>query len=245
MKKIFLDSGLRITTAEDFKCKVFGADQCGALKTNLSLNCTNLTFLWENIFCDEEKSSANWHDKIRTSVRSERNSGQEGVNRNNCFIRSRHSSVDSSVSSILKSRVQITSIPSILFSIYSLLYCICHCIEKRKKVNKKRPGLAYFSTNRRKTYHGGSPVVSLLAVYSDDLSSNLTDAYSFFDQNVVWNEQKEAEVGPFLHLRLMVTSIHIGVLYTKFWWLDSNPDSLALEATNMPNVPQSLPYHHQ
>ena len=144
MKKIFLDSGLRITTAEDFKCKVFGADQCGALKTNLSLNCTNLTFLWENIFCDEEKSSANWHDKIRTSVRSERNSGQEGVNRNNCFIRSRHSSVDSSVSSILKSRVQITSIPSILFSIYSLLYCICHCIEKRTKINIKRLGLAHF-----------------------------------------------------------------------------------------------------
>ena len=45
----------------------------------------------------------------------------------------------------------------------------------------------------------GGNVASVLAFYSDDLSSNPADAYSFFAYNCVWkerNKQKEAVVGP-------------------------------------------------
>ena len=51
----------------------------------------------------------------------------------------RLSSVDSSAPSILQSRVRIPSTPS--FSIYSQLYYICHCIEDRTRISKKKPGL--------------------------------------------------------------------------------------------------------
>ena len=51
----------------------------------------------------------------------------------------RHSSVVSSVPTILRRRVQIPSTPSMLF--FNLYW---NCNEKRKKINKKRPGLAQF-----------------------------------------------------------------------------------------------------
>ena len=56
----------------------------------------------------------------------------------------RHSSVESSAPSILLSRVRIPSIPSTstLF-LFSLLYYICYFIEKRTKINKKRPVVAH------------------------------------------------------------------------------------------------------
>ena len=49
---------------------------------------------------------------------------------------------------------------------------------------------------------GGGQVVSVLTFYSDDLSSNPADAYSFsvkfvFETNE--NKQKEAGVGPFFY----------------------------------------------
>ena len=52
------------------------------------------------------------------------------------------------------------------------------------------------------TTHGGGLVVSVLAFYSYDPSSNPADAYSFFwkmlsEKNE--NKQKEAGVGPFLN----------------------------------------------
>ena len=37
---------------------------------------------------------------------------------------------------------------------------------------------------------GGGQVVSMLAFYSDDPSSNPTNAYSFFCKICVWKEQK-------------------------------------------------------
>ena len=46
---------------------------------------------------------------------------------------------------------------------------------------------------------GGGQMVSVLAFYSDDPSSNPADAYSFFVKLVfekIENKQKEAEVGP-------------------------------------------------
>ena len=43
---------------------------------------------------------------------------------------------------------------------------------------------------------GGGQVVSVLAFYSDDPSSNLAEAYSVFLYNTE-NKQKEARVGPF------------------------------------------------
>ena len=50
-------------------------------------------------------------------------------------VRGRHSSVDSTTTTILRSWVQIPSTPSLLF--YSqTLYYICHRIETRMKINK-------------------------------------------------------------------------------------------------------------
>ena len=47
---------------------------------------------------------------------------------------------------------------------------------------------------------GGGQVVSVLALYSNDPSSNPAEAYSFYSKICVWkneNKQKEAGVGPF------------------------------------------------
>ena len=55
-------------------------------------------------------------------------------------------------------------------------------------------------SNNHRLGSGGGQVVSFLAFYSDDPSSNPADAYSFsikflFEKNA--NKQKEAGVGPF------------------------------------------------
>ena len=55
-----------------------------------------------------------------------------------------------------------------------------------------------YSNNRSKGRSGGQ-VVSVLAFYSDDLSSNPADAHSFSVKFVFEKiENKEAGVGPFL-----------------------------------------------
>ena len=57
-----------------------------------------------------------------------------------CSVGCRHSSVDLFVSIILWSWVRIPSIPSALYSFtVKCAIPICHCIEKRTKINKKRP----------------------------------------------------------------------------------------------------------
>ena len=55
-----------------------------------------------------------------------------------------------------------------------------------------------YSNNRSKGRSGGQ-VVSVLAFYSDDLSSNPADAHSFFCKMFEKNEKKQkvADVGPF------------------------------------------------
>ena len=57
----------------------------------------------------------------------------------------RHSSVDSSVPTILCSRVRIPSKPSML-SFSQILCYSCHGIEKWTKIDKKRPSFAIFLT---------------------------------------------------------------------------------------------------
>ena len=55
-------------------------------------------------------------------------------------IGGRHISVDLSAPSILQSRVWIPrTLSTLLYS--QILYYICHCIEERTKINKRRPGL--------------------------------------------------------------------------------------------------------
>ena len=53
---------------------------------------------------------------------------------------------------------------------------------------------------------GGGQVVSVLAFYSENSSSNSTEAYVFFCKICVWKEwrqkQKEAGVGPFKKTQL-------------------------------------------
>ena len=58
----------------------------------------------------------------------------------------RHSSVDSSVPSILPPRVRVPSTPSMLFQLILFKLYICHLNwnVKRTKIYKKRPGLAHF-----------------------------------------------------------------------------------------------------
>ena len=56
-----------------------------------------------------------------------------------------HSSVDSSAPTISRSQVRIQSIPSML--LYNqILYYICHWIEKRTNIHKKRPDMAHIIT---------------------------------------------------------------------------------------------------
>ena len=43
---------------------------------------------------------------------------------------------------------------------------------------------------------GGGQVVSMLAFYSDDPSSNPADIYSFFCKICVWKEQKQTKKRP-------------------------------------------------
>ena len=54
----------------------------------------------------------------------------------------RHSSVDSSLPTILRSRVWIPSTPYTLLCNQILCY-ICHCSEKMRIISKKRPGFVY------------------------------------------------------------------------------------------------------
>ena len=55
-------------------------------------------------------------------------------------IGGRHISVDFSAPSILQSRVWIPrTLSTLLYS--QILYYICHCIEERTEINKRRPGL--------------------------------------------------------------------------------------------------------
>ena len=57
----------------------------------------------------------------------------------------RHSSVDSSVPSILLPRVWLPSTPSMLLSfIVKFVHILSMWCEKRTKINKKRPSLAHF-----------------------------------------------------------------------------------------------------
>ena len=53
----------------------------------------------------------------------------------------RHSWVESFVPTILPPRVQIPSTSFLLFHLLSNLFNTCICIEKRTKINEKRPGL--------------------------------------------------------------------------------------------------------
>ena len=60
-------------------------------------------------------------------------------------------------------------------------------------------------------------MVSVLAFYSDDPSSNPADAYSFsvqilFEKNE--NKQKEAGVGPFLKRNLFMTSAPVSASFS-------------------------------
>ena len=57
-----------------------------------------------------------------------------------------HTSVDSSAPTILLSQVRIPSTPSLLlpFKVRICTTYICHCVEKRAKINKKRSSLAHF-----------------------------------------------------------------------------------------------------
>ena len=60
----------------------------------------------------------------------------------------RHSSVDLSAPSILPPWVRNPSNPSKhLFHLQSNLCFNCHCVVKRTKINKKRPGFAHFKKN--------------------------------------------------------------------------------------------------
>ena len=54
----------------------------------------------------------------------------------------RHSSVDSSLPTILRSRVRIPSTPYTLLCNQILCY-ICHCSEKMRIISKNRPGFVY------------------------------------------------------------------------------------------------------
>ena len=55
---------------------------------------------------------------------------------------------------------------------------------------------------------GGGQVVSVLAYYSDDLSTNPAEAYSFFYKIFAWkdrNKQREAGVSPLKIVLLLVS----------------------------------------
>ena len=55
-----------------------------------------------------------------------------------CLCGGRHSSVNSSAPAVAGSN------PINAFSIYSqILYYICHCLEKRTKINKNGPGFPH------------------------------------------------------------------------------------------------------
>ena len=56
---------------------------------------------------------------------------------------SRHSSVDLSAPTILRSRVRIPSTPSMLLP---FLYYTCHCVEKRTKINEKEAEFGSYFT---------------------------------------------------------------------------------------------------
>ena len=65
---------------------------------------------------------------------------------------------------------------------------------------------------------GGGQVVSVLAFYSDDPSSNLAEAYSFslkfvFEKNE--NKQNEVGVGPFFK-KITYRNIHLWTSYNRY-----------------------------
>ena len=88
------------------------------------------------------KSSVGYYDRSISPWRQ--NCCRKVPKKNRRHMGCRHSSVEQSAPTILPPRVRIPSKPSkLLFHLQSNLCYICHCIVKRTKINKKRPGLAH------------------------------------------------------------------------------------------------------